>query len=504
MDAIFTGMSEILLYYRRPDPTTWVYLSSFLTVGLFFVFHRVWSVRNTDLLLLILLGPGVLIVHEGYRRQLVRQDQTLTSIQRMVPAVADQTGNGANRPLLESQPLASQSPDNPSLESPLPGRRSVPVELNETLPAESNTDRVQMIGFVYLFVIELLIVVRLMLDPLMVRRPRLDPNLTAGGLTFIGLSLFVFMMANVVNSNARIQRNQGPALGPGYALMNMLPTIPTRPGPDEIAAEPMSPNSGEPLVAAGYWPTLATVAKIMAIVAHGAIVLGIVFVCNRHFGNLKAGMGSATLYLMLPYTAQMTGRVDHAIPGALLLWATLFYRRPMVAGVFMGLAAGLVYYPLFLLPLWMSFYWRRGLRPFAVGVVSMLALLMLLLAFGGPATSMIDHLQQMFGILNPLRERADLQGFWQLGPDPIWRLPVIVAFVILSLLLAVWPAQKNLGTLIAGSAAIMVAAQFWHGYGGGLYIAWFLPLLLLTVFRPNLQDRVATKVVRMRPSAVAV
>ena len=41
----------------------------------------------------------------------------------------------------------------------------------------------------------------------------------------------------------------------------------------------------------------------------------------------------------------------------------------------------------------------------------------------------------------------------------------------------------------------MVAAQFWHGYGGGLYIAWFLPLLLLTIFRPNLQDRVATKVV---------
>ena len=41
----------------------------------------------------------------------------------------------------------------------------------------------------------------------------------------------------------------------------------------------------------------------------------------------------------------------------------------------------------------------------------------------------------------------------------------------------------------------MVAAQFWHGYGGGLYIAWFLPLLLLTIFRPNLEDRVALKVI---------
>jgi hypothetical protein len=41
----------------------------------------------------------------------------------------------------------------------------------------------------------------------------------------------------------------------------------------------------------------------------------------------------------------------------------------------------------------------------------------------------------------------------------------------------------------------MIAAQFWHGESGGLYIAWFLPVLLLTIFRPNLQDRIASKVV---------
>jgi hypothetical protein len=40
----------------------------------------------------------------------------------------------------------------------------------------------------------------------------------------------------------------------------------------------------------------------------------------------------------------------------------------------------------------------------------------------------------------------------------------------------------------------MVATQFWHGYGGGLYMAWYLPLFLLTIFRPNLEDRVAASV----------
>ena len=41
----------------------------------------------------------------------------------------------------------------------------------------------------------------------------------------------------------------------------------------------------------------------------------------------------------------------------------------------------------------------------------------------------------------------------------------------------------------------MVATQFWHGYGGGLYMAWYLPPLLLTIFRPNLEDRIALSVV---------
>ena len=55
--------------------------------------------------------------------------------------------------------------------------------------------------------------------------------------------------------------------------------------------------------------------------------------------------------------------------------------------------------------------------------------------------------------------------------------------------------RKNLATLISGSAAIMLGAQFWHAYNGGIFIAWYLPLLLLTIFRPNLEDRTAlTKV----------
>ncbi|MCH7727673.1 MAG: hypothetical protein IH991_14500, partial [Planctomycetes bacterium] len=59
-------MSEFPLGYERIAPTTWVYLSSILMLGLFFKFNRVWSIRNLDLILLILLAPGLLLVfHSG-------------------------------------------------------------------------------------------------------------------------------------------------------------------------------------------------------------------------------------------------------------------------------------------------------------------------------------------------------------------------------------------------------------------------------------------------------
>src|SRR6056297_1909052 len=81
-------MSEFLLYYKRPDPTTWVYLSSFLTIGLFFVFHRFWSVRNLDILLLILLAPGLLMVHEGRRRHLSEMESGEIAAAGPLPSVS--------------------------------------------------------------------------------------------------------------------------------------------------------------------------------------------------------------------------------------------------------------------------------------------------------------------------------------------------------------------------------------------------------------------------------
>ena len=63
-----------------------------------------------------------------------------------------------------------------------------------------------------------------------------------------------------------------------------------------------------------------------------------------------------------------------------------------------GLAFGTIYYPLFLLPLWISFYWQRGLWRFLIGMLAMIALLVITLAFTSiDLTMFLARLQQMFG-----------------------------------------------------------------------------------------------------------
>jgi hypothetical protein len=434
-------MSEVLFQYYGVNPTSWFYLSSLLSIALFFKFNRVLSVRNLDLLLIILLAPGLLAVEFGLRR-----------------ASGDALG----------------------------------------------------IGFLWLFAVSALFLVRMLFDSTMVRRPMLEPNLTAGGLVFLGGALLVFLLANVITrrpqaedvataataerlgaGEASIDKDRLAKQGPGYPLLFLLPQIPTQ---RLFAPDPAT----EPADAGSHRAVHETTARIMAIVSQLAIVSGMVFVAWRHFENVRLGIAAAVLYLLLPYTATMTGRVDHALPGALVVWAVAAYRRPIIAGGLIGLAIGTIYYPVFLLPLWCSFYWERGVRRFAAGVAAALMTLVVALWFTSPdAGVFLGQLRQMFGWILP--SAVSVEGFWALPfTDAVYRLPVLALFIALMTTLAIWPAPKNLGTLMSCTAAVLLGCQFWKAHNGGLFMAWYLPLLLLVVFRPNLENRLAVLVLPAR------
>ena len=495
-------MSHLLLYYQRPEPATWVFLSSFLLLSIYFVFHRFFSIRNLDILLLLLLAPGLMMVYEG-RRMHLSQEHALTIEGLAQRPTLKPAGPPSGEHYVNIQAERRQGADDvavgaaPQATAPAKTESELPSSSSQTdsgypkkpATASISAKSLEFFGFIALLSACLLLLIRMLIDPALVRRPLLVPNLSIGGLSFIGVSLFLFLMANVITSTPTEQRERGPELGPGYALLNMLPELPTVP-----EAEPGDLRTATPQEQGKRW--LPNVARILAILSNFAILFGIVGVGYWHFDNVKTGIGCAVMYLMLPYTAQMTGNLEHIVPAALLVLALLAYRQPLIAGVLLGLAAGFVYYPLFLLPLWISFYWHRGLKRLVGGVCGSLLLLSGLLLLEGPE-AFGDHLISMYGLWFP---RMDgLVGVW--GPGRFqadYRLPVLAAFILLSASFVLWPPRKNLGTLICGTAAILLAAQFWHGNGGGLFMAWFLPFVMLTIFRPNLDDRIATQVVRGR------
>jgi len=418
---------EILFEYQM-NATTWVYVSSLLIVGIYFKFHRFWSVRNLDLIALMSFAPGFLLI----------------------------------------------------------------------------THAQQPAGYLWLFSLSGFFLVRLLLDQVMVRRPLLEPNLSAGGLTFTCFALVLFLLANVITKptveggRRSVERWEdafyGPTAGipnrfvqhsPGYppffALADLSSRTPASPaaGPTDLSRQRLLRN-------------VAT--RSTAILGHLAILIGLILIGHRHFGSARTGVAAASLYLLLPYTAEFTGRIDHVIPGALLVWAVVAYRRPLVAGMLVGLAAGAIYYPLFLLPLWCGFYWRRGLLRFLIGAAGVLALLAASLVWtSSKLHPFADEVQTMFGLTS--LSLAHAEGFWT-RHDPAYRMPVMAAFFVLSVSLALWPAQKNLGTLLSCSAAVLLGTQFWHAHYAGIYLDWYLPLLILTIFRPNLEDRMALTAVR--------
>jgi hypothetical protein len=443
-------MTVILYDYQKVNPTSWAYLSSLLMLALFFKFNRVLSVRNLDLFLLISLAPGLLLVQYSFE--------------------------------------------------------------NEGIKA--NALSAQFLGFQWLFAVSALFMLRLLLDSTMVRRPLLEPNLNAAGLSFLASALLFFMMANVVTGqpspadvSPALATPQGPAeeekaasnntfetQGPGFWLFYSLPRISTQTvvtgtekAPPETPAEEAQQRQHVGVITA----------RVMAILSHVMIVAGLVVIGARHFGNITAGIAAATIYLLLPYTASWSGKVTHALPAALLVWSIVLYRRPLLAGILIGLAAGTIYYPIFLIFLWCSFYWERGAKRFLIGVLISIAALVLTLYLTNENVEVFLHqVWQMFGVRLP--KTQNLRGIWREGLwNPLYRLPILFGFLALAISFVAWPPRKHLGTLISCTAALMVGVQFWHayGWGGGVYVAWYLPLLLLTIFRPNLEDRVALAVV---------
>lgn len=415
---------SIFLDFHLPNAATWFYFSFILTIAFFFQFTRPLSIRNLDLIMLFLLAPGFLFLQEAHH----------------ILALAERVGD----------------PDKSRLNDS--GSQELDLAYGWLL-----------LGSAYWFV-------RTLIDLTLVRRPSLTPNLTTAGLACLGIAFFVGQGSVALRRVADQPENGsvGRRPKPIEQVENQATAV-----VQQAPIEAVSRGSPEDI---RFW-----VERSLSMICHAAVLVGLLMVGLRQFQDRTAGVGMATLYLLVPYTAYNIGQLHHVWPTAFLVWAIFCYRRPSIAGWLLGLAAGSTIFPLFLLPLWVGFYSRRGAGRFALSFLSAAAVSVgitsLILWWGG---------EEGFGLLSTLNleewqpwKFPASESIWK-GTHWAYRMPIFVLFVGFLCGITIWPNPKNLSHLIALSAAVLIGVQFWHGDRGGVYVLWYMPLVIMMVFRPNL------------------
>ena len=334
--------------------------------------------------------------------------------------------------------------------------------------------RERALGYGWLLTGSLFWFVRTIFDLTLVRRPAMSANLNIQGLGWLGIALFVCLTAVAVRPtpDQRQQEQVGKRPAPVEQVQDTATAV----------VQQAQATNGTHASAADtrFWAE-----RGLSMVCHAAVLVGLVMIGWRHFGDLTAGVSAATLYVLVPYTAYNVGQYHHVLPTAFLVWALFCYRRPTLAGWLLGLAAGTSVFPALLFPLWFGFYSRRGASRFGLAFLAATVIslgITALVLWVGPGLNLVTalHLTEWKPWTAPTEPSIWTGAHWA------YRLTVFVLFVGFVVGVTVWPSTKNLSHLLSQSAAFLIAVQFWHGDRGGSYVLWYLPLVLLMIFRPNL------------------
>lgn len=438
----------IFFDFNLPNATTWLYFSFLLAMALFFKFSRLLSVRNLDVCMIFLLVPGMLIVQNARPQPVAVEESPALQVASLI---------GKNAlPTLGVERLADGD------------------HLTRQCGRTLENARWLWTGYLWLMVGSIYFFCRCLFDLALVQRPLLGPNLQIGGMAWLAGAMMICMLAVAYRQAERYLNPVFPTAS------HPMPILLLHPADQSIFA-----------VAVLWWDWPAWAVTGLALLCHCAVAVGLAWMGWRHYQDLSAGIAAATLYLLLPYTSLSVGLIHHVLPMVLFLATLLAYRRPTLAGCLLGITTAATYFPLFTLPLWLSFYRDRGLGRFLIAFLISLAAVL-----GFIAALLWAHGELDSSIQTALDSAAwqpwkvpTTEGFWT-GVHWAYRIPVFLLFMSFVVGTMFWPVPKNLAHVIALSAAIFVGVQWWSADQGGLYMTWYVPLLMLMIFRPNLQDRV--------------
>jgi hypothetical protein len=257
-------------------------------------------------------------------------------------------------------------------------------------------------------------------------------------------------------------------------------------------------------------PELAT--KLCAIAFH---LLGVwaLFVATRRLAGVEVAWGLVALYCGSAFVLGIGGEefyiggmtyISHIAPTAMTLAALALLPNALWSGIVLALAAGVGFYPAFMAPAWLGYYWndRRARNRFVAAFVAVCAVvgvgvLLLSRADAGRgllATILFDtfghHTDPNHYGRSPFSfwgQRAGIRG-WLNAPlvgASGFSTPFFLVFVIVVALSFGFARRRSPQQLALIAAAVALGSSLIKIHPTGTYVVWAYPLLLIGFFAPR-------------------
>jgi hypothetical protein len=281
--------------------------------------------------------------------------------------------------------------------------------------------------------------------------------------------------------------------------------------PFQLLLDPTPPNIESPDLptlgaASTYLLPSQLATKLCAVAFHLLGVIGL-FVVGRRMAGAAVAWGIVALYAGSAYVLGVGGDqyfiggmtyISHIAPAAVMLCAFALLGAPLAAGVLLALAAGVGFYPAFMAPAWLGYYWHRTHERvrFALGFLSTAGAIgvgALLLSRPAGGRGLVGTiLWDTFGHhTDPRGYGSSPFGFWgQRGGIRGWLMEPLVAesgfttpafLCFLSLAIGgFWLARgRRPQQLALLTGAVAIGASLLKIHPTGTYVAWYYPFLLI-------------------------
>lgn len=204
---------------------------------------------------------------------------------------------------------------------------------------------------------------------------------------------------------------------------------------------------------------------------------------GAHANGHALGLALAYGWAAYPYTTfVMSSNVNDTIVAAFMIWGFVFIMAAPLAGVMLGFATQIKFFPAIAGLLWASYPRAfRGWGQRAIFVIAFIAALaaplpIIFLGDGGLGVFWERSLEWQTGRDSPF-------SIWGQYPDSLGTAQRLaqVATVALAVGLYFWPPRKTRQHIAAGTALLLLAFQLVQTYWFYLYIPWFFPFVFVAL-----------------------